>query len=84
MLAWFAGCLIRAVPTESGILSWDAIKSHVKPVGPHSAPTRGPLRSRTPTTWRGGVFTRRQPSTKSATKRTPAAFPYTWMARGCF
>ncbi len=39
MLAWFAGCLIRAVPTDDGILTWDRIKTFVKPVGPHSAPT---------------------------------------------
>jgi threonine aldolase len=39
MLAWFSGCLIRAVPTEGGILTWDAIKAFVKPVGPHWAPT---------------------------------------------
>jgi threonine aldolase len=39
MLAWFSGCLIRAVPTENGILTWEAIKAFVKPVGPHSAPT---------------------------------------------
>ncbi|MCU1324708.1 MAG: L-threonine aldolase, partial [Bryobacterales bacterium] len=39
MLAWFSGCLIRAVPTEDGILTWDAIKPYVKPVGPHWAPT---------------------------------------------
>jgi threonine aldolase len=39
MLAWFAGCLIRAVPTDDGILTWDRIKHAVKPVGPHSAPT---------------------------------------------
>jgi threonine aldolase len=39
MMAWFAGCLLRAVPTEDGILTWDAIKSVVKPVGPHWAPT---------------------------------------------
>ncbi len=39
MLAWFSGCLIRAVPTEDGILTWDAIQSVVKPVGPHWAPT---------------------------------------------
>ena len=39
MLAWFTGCLIRAVPTDNGILTWDAIKSVVKPVGPHWAPT---------------------------------------------
>ncbi len=39
MLAWFSGCLIRAVPTEDGILTWDRIRPLVKPVGPHSAPT---------------------------------------------
>src|SRR4051795_2113578 len=39
MLAWFSGCLIRAVPTETGLLTWDAIKTFVKPVGPHWAPT---------------------------------------------
>ena len=39
MLAWFSGCLVRAVPTSHGILSWDEISSVVKPVGPHWAPT---------------------------------------------
>ncbi len=39
MLAWFSGCLIRAVPTEHGILSWQDIKKVAKPVGPHWAPT---------------------------------------------
>ena len=39
MLAWFTGCLIRSVPTDNGILTWNAIQSVVKPVGPHWAPT---------------------------------------------
>jgi threonine aldolase len=39
MLAWFSGCLVRAVPTETGILTWDRIGPLVKAVGPHSAPT---------------------------------------------
>ena len=39
MLAWFSGCLVRAVPTSHGILTWDDIKPFVKPVGPHWAPT---------------------------------------------
>ncbi|HKD08921.1 MAG TPA: GntG family PLP-dependent aldolase [Bryobacteraceae bacterium] len=39
MLAWFSGCLVRAVPTDDGILSWDRIAPFVKPVGPHSAAT---------------------------------------------
>jgi threonine aldolase len=39
MMAWFSGCLARAVPTEDGILTWHRIAPLVKPVGPHSAPT---------------------------------------------
>lgn len=39
MLAWFSGCLVRAVPTEDGILTWEKIRALVKPVGPHWAPT---------------------------------------------
>ncbi|MEP6717055.1 MAG: GntG family PLP-dependent aldolase, partial [Terriglobia bacterium] len=39
MTAWFSGCLIRAVPTETGILTWDRISSVVKPLAPHSAAT---------------------------------------------
>jgi len=39
MLAWFSGCLIRAIPTEHGILTWEQIRPLVKPVGPHWAPT---------------------------------------------
>ncbi len=39
MVAWFSGCLIRAIPTENGILSWPEIRKAVKPVGPHWAPT---------------------------------------------
>ncbi|MGD1071309.1 MAG: GntG family PLP-dependent aldolase [Bryobacteraceae bacterium] len=39
MMAWFSGCLARAVPTEDGILTWERIAPLVKPVSPHSAPT---------------------------------------------
>jgi threonine aldolase len=39
MLGWFSGCLVRAVPTDDGILRWDRIKALIKPVGPHAAPT---------------------------------------------
>ena len=39
MLAWFSGCLIRAIPTEHGILNWQEIKKVAKPIGPHWAPT---------------------------------------------
>ena len=39
MTAWFAGCLVRAVPTPDGILRWSEIRRFVKPLGPHWAPT---------------------------------------------
>jgi threonine aldolase len=39
MTAWFAGCLVRAIPSESGILTWDQIKKEIRPLGQHAAPT---------------------------------------------
>ena len=39
MMAWFAGCVARPVPASDGILTWDRIKRHVRPLSPHWAPT---------------------------------------------
>jgi threonine aldolase len=39
MTAWFAGCLVRAIATENGILTWDEIKANIRPPDPHWAPT---------------------------------------------
>jgi len=39
MTAWFSGCLVRAIPTENGILTWDAIRPLIRPMGAHWAPT---------------------------------------------
>jgi threonine aldolase len=39
MVGWFSGCVIRAIPTAGGILSWDEVKRLIKPVNPYSAPT---------------------------------------------
>lgn len=39
MTAWFSGCLVRAVPTDDGILRWDDIRGAVRSGGAHSAPT---------------------------------------------
>ncbi len=39
MMAWFTGCLARAVVAETGILSWSSIYEQVRPLGPHAAPT---------------------------------------------
>lgn len=39
MMAWFAGCIPRAIPTADGILSWNQIAAALRPRGPHNAPT---------------------------------------------
>jgi threonine aldolase len=39
MVAWFSGCVVRALPTDDGILSWDQIRRAIKPLSPYSAPT---------------------------------------------
>jgi threonine aldolase len=39
MVAWFSGCVIRAIQTGNGILSWEEVKRVFKPLGPYSAPT---------------------------------------------
>jgi threonine aldolase len=39
MLAWFSGCLVRAIPTDDGVLTWDRIRPLVKPVSPFAAST---------------------------------------------
>jgi len=39
MAAWFSGCVVRAVPTPNGILSWSAIEPALKKPGGFNAPT---------------------------------------------
>ena len=39
MLAWFSGCVARAIPTPDGILTWEQIRREIRPLGPHAAPT---------------------------------------------
>ena len=39
MIAWFSGCVIRAVPTERGLLSWEEVRRQIRPLNPYSAPT---------------------------------------------
>jgi threonine aldolase len=39
MVAWFSGCVVRAIPTDDGILTWNQVQRHIKPLGPHWAPT---------------------------------------------
>ncbi|HMF75725.1 MAG TPA: GntG family PLP-dependent aldolase [Bryobacteraceae bacterium] len=39
MMAWFAGCLSRAINTDDGLLTWKRIASAIRPKGPHNAPT---------------------------------------------
>ena len=39
MVAWFSGCVVRAIQTNDGVLSWDEVRQLIKPVNPYSAPT---------------------------------------------
>jgi threonine aldolase len=39
MVAWFSGCVIRAIHTADGVLEWDEVRRHIRPVNPYSAPT---------------------------------------------
>ncbi len=39
MTAWFSGCLVRAVHTEDGLMTWKQIESALRPGGAHNAPT---------------------------------------------
>src|SRR5260370_20008553 len=39
MVAWFSGCVIRAIPTERGLLSAEEVVRNLRPVNPYSAPT---------------------------------------------
>lgn len=39
MVAWFAGCLVRPITTEDGILRWSEIRKSVKTASPHRSPT---------------------------------------------
>ena len=39
MVAWFSGCVIRAIQTKDGVLSWDEVRRLIKPENPYSAPT---------------------------------------------
>src|SRR4051794_12454050 len=39
MMAWFAGCVARAIPTPDGILTWEQIRREIRPLAPHVAPT---------------------------------------------
>jgi threonine aldolase len=39
MMAWFSGCVARPIFADGGILSWPQIKSEIRPLSPHWAPT---------------------------------------------
>jgi threonine aldolase len=56
MVAWFSGCVIRAIQTADGILSWDEIKRLIKPVNPYSAPTGLVEIENTHNMWGGSVY----------------------------
>ena len=56
MVAWFSGCVIRAIQTTDGILCWDEIERLIKPVNPYSAPTGLVEIENTHNMWGGSVY----------------------------
>jgi len=56
MVAWFSGCVVRAIQTEDGILSWEQVKRLIKPVSPYSAPTGLVEIENTHNMWGGTVY----------------------------
>jgi threonine aldolase len=56
MVAWFSGCVIRAIQTEDGILSWSEIQRLIKPVNPYSAPTGLIEIENTHNMWGGTIY----------------------------
>jgi threonine aldolase len=56
MVAWFSGCIIRAIHTADGILSWAEIARLIKPVNPYSAPTGLIEIENTHNMWGGTVY----------------------------
>src|SRR5581483_3720339 len=56
MVAWFSGCVIRAIHTEDGILSWNEIARLIKPVNPYSAPTGLIEIENTHNMWGGTIY----------------------------
>lgn len=39
MVAWFTGCLTRAIPTADGVMDWEQVRAEIRPLGPHMGPT---------------------------------------------
>jgi threonine aldolase len=39
MMAWFTGCLARTIEAPRGILTWPQIRTAIRPLSPHRAPT---------------------------------------------
>src|SRR5205823_3927900 len=32
MIAWFSGCVVRAIPTPDGLLTWEEVRRQIRPV----------------------------------------------------
>jgi threonine aldolase len=56
MVGWFSGCIIRAIQTADGILSWEEVKRQIRPVNPYSAPTGLVTIENTHNMWGGTVY----------------------------
>ena len=83
MMAWFSGCVARAVRAEDGILSWDSIREVIRPLGPHWAPT-GLIEIENTSNMTGGTVYPLEVIREISRRRARAAgSKSTWTARAC-
>jgi threonine aldolase len=57
MVAWFSGCVIRAIQTENGILTWEQVSRQIRALSPYSAPTGLIALENTHNMWGGTLYT---------------------------
>ena len=81
MVAWFSGCVIRAIPTEDGILSWERDPRLIKPVNPYSAPTGLIEIENTHNMWGGTVYPHGDRARDLRRRARARRSRSTWMAR---
>src|SRR5450756_3209709 len=79
MVAWFSGCVIRAISTVRGLLSAEEVSRNLRPVSPYSAPT-GAVSIEQTHNMAGGTVYPHAHSVRDLRRRAPAwsARPHGW------
>ncbi len=74
MMAWFSGCVVRAIQTDDGILTWDEIAPRHQGPSPYCAPTGLVAIENTHNMGGGTVYPLEAIRRNLPTARTSAAF----------